>query len=190
MGEPFPCSSFGRCAWTLRWPPARCGPARATTAARPSGRTCARRAWTRCLSSGTSLWGQVDGRAAHGTPRVRSAVPQQDRSLHAPAQGEGRYHWLGSGDRMAGRYIVGRTYPLRFALHSELVLFSGYQDSVHDDLEGIREQERLLGKVLPGPRVQFSTRTNLASPATSLNRQTLVHSITRGPSFQRTAVVS
>ena len=72
----------------------------------------------------------VDRRAAAGTAVLRRAVQTSDSAVHAPAQGQGRDHRVGTGQWLARQYVPRKTHRVRPLLHRELVALARFQDHV------------------------------------------------------------
>ena len=74
----------------------------------------------------------VDRRAAARAPVLRRAVQAPHPAVHAAAQGEGRHHRLGAGQRLARQHVAREAHRVRPLLHRELVGVARPQDHVAD----------------------------------------------------------
>ena len=76
--------------------------------------------------------GHEPGGTEAGTAGVHRRVPPRDPGLHAPAQGEGRAHGLGSGARLARQHLAPRARRARHLLHPELDARARHPDPAAD----------------------------------------------------------
>jgi hypothetical protein len=116
--------------------PARSGRATTTRARRRSGAGCAATTRRAAAVLERPEGRHVDRRAAARAPVLRRAVQAPHPAVHAAAQGQGRHHRLGAGQRLARQHLAREAHRVRPVLHRELVGVARPQDHVADARRG------------------------------------------------------
>ena len=84
----------------------------------------------------------VDRRAAARAAVLRRAVQALHPAVHAAPQGEGGYHRVGTGQRLARQHVAREAHRVRSLLHRELVGDARHQDHVADGDSRRRSEPR------------------------------------------------